>query len=172
LADARDAFRQGAPPDSLAPVRAAIAALQAIGRGQPGSAEISRLLLQAAAAGAQSERDEMMLYLDAAIQMDTLQRAAGQPGAPVFSSLEVAGDLWLQVYRYADARRYYMQAFERGPETLRVLAGLARTAARLGDSQAACTEYLTLLEKWAGRDAEPPEITDARMYVSQPVCAR
>lgn len=167
LADAREAFRLGAPPESLAPVREAIASLQALAGDRPGSAAIARLLLQAAAAGAQSERDEMSLYLDAAIQMETLQRAAAQPGAPVISALEVAGDLWLQVYRYADARRYYMQASAQGDRTLRVAAGMARTAARLGVTGAACAEYRTLLERWGTRAAEPPEIADARTYVSQ-----
>ena len=170
LVDAREAFRQGAPPESLAPVRTAIASLQSITQGRPGSAEIARLLLQAAAAAAQSERDEMALYLDAASQMETRQRAAGQPGAPVLGSLEVAGDLWLQVYRYADARRSYMQASDEGRATLGVLAGLARTAARLGLRQAACAEYRTLLDRWGLREAEPQEIADARTYLRQSAC--
>ena len=165
LVDAREAFRQGAPPESLTPVREAIASLEAIAGGRPGSAQIARLLLQAAAAGAQSERDEMSLYLDAAVQMDTLQRAAGQPGAPVVSSLEVAGDLWLQLFRYADARRYYVQAAGPGPPTVRVRAGLARTAVRLGESATACAEYRALLDRWGTREADPPEIADARAYV-------
>ena len=171
LVDARDIFRQGAPPASLAPVREAIASFQTIAQGRPGSAEIARLLLQAAAAGAQSERDEMALYLDAATVMETLQRAAGQPGPPVLSTVEVAGGLWLQVYRYADARRYYMQAVEQNRVTPPVLAGLARTAARLGIEAVACAEYRTLLDRWGTREAEPPEIADARTYLRQPACA-
>ena len=165
LVDAREAFRQGAPPESLVPVREAIASLQANALSRPGPAEIARLLLQAAAAAAQSERDEMALYLDAAGQMEALQRAAGQPGAPVLGSLEVAGDLWLQVFRYADARRNYVQAAEQGRGTLRVLAGLARTAARLDLEETACAEHRTLLDRWGTREAEPPEIGDARTYL-------
>ena len=52
LLDASEAFRPGAPPESLAPVRAAIASLQAISQDRPGSPEIARLLLHAAAAAA------------------------------------------------------------------------------------------------------------------------
>src|SRR5262245_47926335 len=91
LIDAREASRQGGSPESLAPVREAIAALERIANGRPGSAEISRLMLQAAAAAAQSEREEMRLYLDTAIRMETLQRAAGMPGAPVIDATEAAG---------------------------------------------------------------------------------
>lgn len=170
LVDAREAFKLGAPPESLAPVREAITSLQAISKNRPGQAEIARLLLQAATAGAQSERAEMALYLDAAIAMETLQRAAGQPGAPVIGSLEVAGDLWLQLFGYADARRYYLQAAQQGDRTLRVVAGLARTAARLGEGASACAEYRILLERWGTRAEKPPEIADARAYVSQ--CSR
>lgn len=112
------------------------------------------------------------LYLEHAAQMESLQRAAGQPGPPVLGSFEVAGHLWLQVFRYADARRAYMRAAEEGRPTLGVLAGLARTASRLGLEAAACAEYRTLLERWTPRDEEPPEIADARAYVGRPGCAR
>lgn len=137
LVDARAAFRQGGSPDALAPVRAAVAALDAIARNRPGSAQIARLTLQAAAAAAQSERDEMALYLDAAMRMEALQRAAGEPGAPFISSVEAGGDLWLQLFRYADARRLYMRAVDEGHATMRALAGLARSAARLGVEETA-----------------------------------
>src|SRR5690348_6322796 len=52
LVDAREAFRQGALSSTLAPVRAAIESLERISQGQPGPAEIARLMLQAAAAAA------------------------------------------------------------------------------------------------------------------------
>ena len=70
-------------------------------------------MLQAAAAAAQSEREEMRLYLDTAIRMETLQRAAGLAGAPIIAAAETAGDLWLQVHRYDEARRAYDEASER-----------------------------------------------------------
>lgn len=170
LVDAREAFGQGAPQESLAPVHEAIAALARLARNRPGPAEIARLILQAAAAAAQSERDEMSLYLDAVARMEALQRAAGQRGAPVLGSLEVAGDLWLQVHRYAEARRAYTAAAEHGGTTLRILAGLARTAARLSARDEACGEYRMLIDRWGTRLAEPPEIADARAYLRQQAC--
>jgi tetratricopeptide (TPR) repeat protein len=163
--NAQAAFRQGAPPESLTSVRQAIASLEAIAKGRPGTAEIARLVLQAAAAAAQSERDEMRLYLESAIQMERVQRAAGQAGAPLVSVSEAAGDLWLQVHRYEDARRAYEEAVEQVGFTARVLAGLARSAERLGDMPAACTAYSQLLALWGARQTRPQPIAEARAYL-------
>jgi hypothetical protein len=165
LIDAREAFRDGGPADTLAPVREAIASLQAIAKGRPGSAEIARLMLHAAAAAAQSERDEMSLYLETAVEMEMLQRTAGLTGAPLVSAAETAGDLWLQVHRYDDARRTYTEAADRVGSTLRILSGLARTARRLNDAPAACAAYRRLLDAWGGRPGLPVEIAEARAYV-------
>ena len=170
LVDSREAFRQGGPPESLVPVRQAIASLEAIAQGGPGPAEIARQLLQAAAAAAQSERDEMRLYLESAMRLETIQRAAGQPGAPLVAAAETAGDLWLQVHRYEEARQSYAHAAEQVGRTPRVLAGLARAAARLNDAPAACSAFHSLVEEWGGRPAEPQEIGEARAYLRGPSC--
>lgn len=170
LVDAREAFRQGGAPASLAPVRQAIASLGAIAQNHPGQAEIARLTLHAAAAAAQSERDEMRVYLESAIQLELLQRAAGQPGAPVVTAVETAGDLWLQVHRYDEARRAYTDAAAQVGMTRRVAAGLGRAAARLNDTAAACAAYRALLARWEARRAEPPEIAEARTYLRGPAC--
>ena len=163
---AQDAFRLGGPPESLAPVHQAITALDSMSKGRPGSAAVARLVLQAAAAAAQNELDEMRLYLESAIQMESLQRAAGQPGAPLVSAAEIAGDLWLQVHRYEDARRAYTEAGQRVGVTARVLAGAGRAAQRLGDMAAACTAFRQLLEFWGARPTSPSQITEARMHVA------
>jgi hypothetical protein len=165
LVDAREASRQGGSAETLAPVRAAITWLGQVANGRPGPAEIARLLLHAAAAAAQSERDEMRLYLDTAMRMETAQRAAGLPGAPVISAAEAAGDLWLLVHGYADARQAYAEAAARPSPSLRLLANRARADRGLGDTTAACEAYRQLLERWAARPAEPAEIADARMFV-------
>ncbi len=165
LVSARDAFREGGEPTALAPVQESLTALGEISKGRPGAAEIARLVLQAASAAAQSERDEMRLYIDSAIQMESLQLAAGQGGAPIVSASELAGDFWLQVSRYEDARRAYTEAAERVGFTLRILSGLARTARRLNDMPAACTAYRRLAEVWGARPGLPVEIAEARAYL-------
>lgn len=171
LVDAREAFRHGGSPASLAPVRQAIASLDMLAKGRQGPAEIARLTLQAAAAAAQSEREEMRLYLEAATRMEALERAANQPGAPVITAAEAAGDLWLQVHRYEEARQSYLVAAQQVGPALRVLAGLARATARLNEAIAACGAFRSLVEQWGARQAEPPEINEARAYLRGPACA-
>ena len=122
-------------------------------------------MLHAAVAAAQSERDEMRLYINAAVQMEALRRAAGLPGAPVVSAAEAAGDLWLQVHRYEDARSAYVSAADRIGATPRILAGLARSAQRLDDIETACLSYRRLLDIWDSRLSTPAEIAEARQYV-------
>ena len=126
LAAAEEAWRQGGSDDSLAPVHRAMAALEQIAMNRPGPAEISRLVLAAAAAAAQSEREEMGAFLVHATEMEVLQLAAGQPGAPGVSALEAAGDLWLRVHRYDEAKRAYERAAAIVGPTERITAGLAR----------------------------------------------
>ena len=170
LFEAREAFREGGGPDALASVRSAIASLEDLATGRPGSAEIARLTLHAASAAAQSERDEMSLYLETALEMESLQRIAGLPGAPLVAAAEVAGELWLQVHRYEDARRAYTAGAERVGSTLRILSGLARTARRLNDTAGACASYRRLLDAWGERPGLPLEIAEARAYIGG--CAR
>jgi len=166
LSNAREAARQGGSPESLAPVTQAIAWLGIVSNGRPGPAEIARLTLQGAAAAAQSERDEMRLYLESAVRMETVQRAAGMPGAPLVSAAETAGDLWLQVHHYDEARHAYEDAADRFGASLRTHAGRARAARSVNDTAAACRAFRALLDAWGARHGQPAEIVEARAYVA------
>jgi hypothetical protein len=170
LVDAREAFRDGGAVAALAPVPGPIESLGTISQGRSGPAEIARLVLQAAAAASQSERDEMRLYLETAMQMKVIQSAAGLPGAPIVSATEVAGDLWLQVNRYEDARQAYADAAYRLGPSLRNMVGSARASSRLKDVLEACRSYGALLETWSTRPGLPSEVAEARTYVEK-VCA-
>lgn len=170
LLGAREAYRKGGGDDSLAPVREAVSALAALSKNQRGPADIARLILLAAAAAAVSEREEMLVFIDFARQKELEQRAARQPGPPMVSALEVAGDLWLQVHRYEDAQRLYELAAEHLGYTPRVLLGLGRIAVQLKQTPRACANYRKLVEWWGRRTAMPPEIAEARDYLQQPVC--
>jgi hypothetical protein len=126
VAAALDAYKQGGSEESLAPVRDAIGELERISGQRPGPAEVARLVLVAAAAAAQSEREEMGAFLTHALAMESLQFAAGQPGAPVLTAHEIAGELWLQVHRFDEARAAFERAAEQVGTTPRIAAGLAR----------------------------------------------
>ena len=166
LINALDASREGGTPKSLEPVREAIAWLELTAGGRAGPAEIARLMLHAAAAAAQSERDEMRLYLDTALHMETLQRSAGLAGAPIITAAETAGDLWLHVHRYDQAQLAYERAAEQSGVTLRILAGRGRAARGANSPAVACAAFRALIEDWGVRRAEPVEIAEARSYVA------
>jgi hypothetical protein len=169
LIAARDAYRFGGSPESLAPVKVAIEQLAARSKDSA-VAEIARVVLLAASSGAQSERDEMGLFLEHAINLERQQRAAGLAAAPIVTAHEVAGDLWLQVHRFDDARRAYLEAATQIGATRRVTLGLARTAARLADSQTSCEQYRNLVSGWPQRGGEPPELSEARTVLRRQDC--
>jgi hypothetical protein len=131
LEAARAAARVGGSTESLVPVREAIATLDHLAAGTAGPAEIARYVLLAAADAAQEERDEMALFLEHAVALERAQLDAHRPGAPGVTALEVAGDLWLQVRRYDDAKQAYERARAVLGSTPRIEAGLARVEAAL-----------------------------------------
>ena len=151
---ARAAYQSGGSPESLKEVQAAVAALNIAGE------RIAAYVLQAAAEAARSERDSLGLFIEQAVQLESVRLAGGRPPAPIISAHEAAGELWLQVHRYEDARRAYLRAAERIGTTPRITLGLARAAARLRDVPEACRQYVALAAAW--KDSRRPiEIGEA-----------
>ena len=169
LIAARDAYRYGGSAESLEPVKLAIKQLESRSPGSS-AAEVARVVLQAASAAAQSEREEMGLLLEHALNLEEQARAAGQPGAPIVSASEVTGDLWLQVHRFEDAHRAYLAASSQVGSTRRITLGLARTAFRLGELPAACEHYRLLVSGWPKSGGEPPELGEARTFLRRAEC--
>ena len=169
LVAARDAYLYGGSPESLTPVKAAQAELGAR-TSETATAEIAIVVLQAASAAAQSERESMALLLDQALWLEQRQRDIGAPGAPVLTAHEVAGDLWLQVHRFEDARRAYERAVQVVGVTRRITLGLARVAVRLDDPTAACAEYARLVAGWPQGASEPTELAEARTFLRRAAC--
>jgi hypothetical protein len=166
---AREASRVGGSPEALRPVLQSIATLQDQ-FGKSGPSQIAALVLQAAAAAAQSERDELALMIDYAVQLEDRDLSAKRPALPMISAHEAAGDLWLQVYRYDDARRAYTRAAERIGVTPRITVGLARLAVRLDALATACKQYRSLVTTWKTPGPEPPELAEARTFLTNPAC--
>ena len=166
---ARDAYRVGGSPESLRPVLQSIAMLQDMG-GTSGPAQIAALVLQSAAAAAQSERDELASLIEYAVQLEERNAAASLPALPMVTAHEAAGELWLQVHRYDDARKAFERAASRVGSTPRVTLGLARVAARLDAVASACTQYRRLVESWKTPTENPPEIAEARAFLNGPAC--
>src|SRR6185436_15894213 len=97
-------------------------------------------------------------YLDTALRMETLQRGGGMPGAPLVSAAEAAGELWLQVHRYDDARAVYDKASLMYGSSLRMLAGQVRVARGVNDTARACSAFRAFLAAWGARPGQPAEI--------------
>lgn len=172
LLGAPEAMEQGGTIDSLREVRSAANALSRRAEGGNRHWEAASLALRAVVAASQQERAEMAIYLAEAARVEELLHAAGLPGAPVVTAHELAGDLWLQVHQYADARAAYLRAAAVVGSTPRVRLGLARSADRLKDAASACAEYQALLRDWSAgaRDRTPREIADAERRAPT-VCA-
>jgi hypothetical protein len=167
---ARDAYRAGGSPESLRAVTQSIDMLRDI--GTTGQAQVAALVLQAAAAAAQSERDDLALMINYATELEGRTLAAKRPGLPMITAHEAAGDLWLQVHRYDDARQAYTKAAERLGVTPRITLGLARLAVRIDAVATACKQYQSLVASWKvkGSGAEPPELSEARTFLTNPAC--
>jgi hypothetical protein len=170
LTAARAAYATGGDPASLAPVQAAIAAVgerAALGE----LAEIVGLVLRAASAAAQSERDEMSVMLAQALQVERGRGARGLGGAPLVSAHEMAGELWLQVHRYDEAAAAFRTARAYAGDTPRIAIGLARALARQNQTGAACVEYRRLAgQSRALRPAMAGELAEADEYLRRPAC--
>lgn len=171
LLGALEAARDGGTVDSLRETRSAVHALSRRAEGRGGRWEVASVVLQAAIAGAQSERDVMAVYLEQATRLELLQLEAKQSPAPLISALELAGDLWLLVHQFEEARRAYERAREHVGPTGRVLLGLARASVRLKDHARACAEYARLLEWWAPRTSRPAEVVEAWLFAGSLACA-
>lgn len=167
---ARDAYRFGGSPESLAPVQQILDRIDTSAFASSGEAEIVRFVLRAAMAAAQSERDTLALLIGHAMDLESRRRSAGLRGAPIMTAHEAAGDLWLQVHRFEDARRAYTRAADQVSRTARVVLGLARTAVRLSDIPAACEEYARLATAPSTAATLPSEIAEARTFVQQHAC--
>lgn len=145
---ARAAERTGGSEESLRGARAAVERLVAIGARPEWrvESEYARAAILAAIAAAQDERGEMALYLAHARSLSEQLALAGATPRWPLPIAALAGDLWLEVDRYDEART----AFERAEPTGFVLIGLARTRTRLDDRAGACEAYRQALQKSDG----------------------
>ena len=170
LLAARAADAQFGSAASLQPLKQAITDLQPFAAADP-FARAMQAVLRAGMPAAQHERAELTLFIDEMLRMESLQLEARQPALPVLSAHEVAGQFWLQLHLYDEARRAFERAVQRIGQTPHVMSGAARTAAGRKDVPAACEQYRRLVAWWSDRVGSPPEITEARAFIRQPQCA-
>lgn len=166
LQHARHAATRGGPPELLAPVVEAVERLEAR-RQQPGAvraAQYAQGALRAAAAAAQDERPELQIWLthtaDLAARLDPVGE---RPRWPLPAAL-LAGDLWYEVDRYAEARDAYRTALALSA-TAYGQRGLARALNRLGETAAACDAYRQLTAWPSPHRVSAAALAEARAYL-------
>ncbi|HVG71577.1 MAG TPA: hypothetical protein VM819_11735 [Vicinamibacterales bacterium] len=170
LLAARAANEQFGSAASVAPVKQAITELEKDAAAYP-AVRAMQTVLRAALPAAQHERAEMGLFIEEMLRMESIQLEAQQPPLPVLSAHEAAGQFWLQLHLYEEARRAFERAAQRIGPTPHVMLGAARAAAGLKQLPAACEQYRRLVTWWKDRPGSPPEISEARTFIKQPSCA-
>jgi hypothetical protein len=131
-------------------------------------AELRRVSVLAAIAGAQEERDELTLLLAHGDQLQARLQAI-RPGEDVVLPFdELAGDLWLQIHRFDDARQRYARVVQQSPGRTRAWLGLARAARDAGagaDARAAAREVQRL---WADTAVLETVASELRQIIEGP----
>jgi hypothetical protein len=116
--------------------------------------ERARLLVQGAMAGAQYERDEMQLLLDAAHDLEQRMMAGDELAVPVVLAWELEADLLRVTDRYAAASERYRDVLVEMPRRVQARIGLADAYRRLGYAREADETQAQARALWSGADAE------------------
>lgn len=122
-------------------------------------AEYAQTAIRAAIAAAQDERPEMELLLTHARDLTERLAVRGRRALWPHPFNVLAGELWLEVDRYEDARLAFNRAVKDQASPL-ALVGLARTLARLERHAEACETFVRV------RDDPGPLRNQARAYLT------
>ncbi len=133
--EARRLALSGGDPQQLGSVQTLLDWLA--GLGNTLQVQYATTVIRAAVAAAQDERDEMGLYLMHADWLAGRLALVGERARWPLPPDLVAGELWFEVDRYADAQAAYTRASASGRSRL----GLARAAERGADTATACRAY-------------------------------
>lgn len=145
----QDAVLQGRARDQLG--RLTQLARQA---GPLSEEERARLLVQGAMAGAQYERDEMQMLLDAAHELEQRLLAGDELAVPVVLAWELEADLLRLTDRYVAASERYRDVLREMPRRVQARIGLADAYRRLGYASEADQTRAQALALWSRADPE------------------
>lgn len=126
------------------------------------------LLVRAAIAGGQYERDEMTIMLRQAQRMEEELVNTGRLHEMLLRTDELAGDLRSQLQDAGHARLHYRDVLKAAPRHAAALIGLARAEQALGQVEAARDAARQFLDVWAAADPDRPELVEARRFLESP----
>ena len=140
-AQARALAPAGGAAELLEPVQQTLDDLQRL-RATPVAleAEYAEMAIRAAIAAAQDERPQMELLLTHARDLSERLTLRGRWATFPRTLHMLAGELWFEVDRYADAREAFEAALRVTPSAA-AHVGLARALARLDQHDLACAAY-------------------------------
>jgi hypothetical protein len=155
---ARELAPKGGAIELLGPVNVRLKELDAI-PGKP--ARYAETVIRAAVSAAQEERDEMELLLTHARGLSSQMELIGESAQWPLPIDEAAGELWLEVDRFTEARDSYERATKSKP-TPNAWIGLARVSDKLGDAVTACRAYTNAN---ATKDLPAPVALEISLYL-------
>jgi tetratricopeptide (TPR) repeat protein len=140
----------------LSQARRELAALEGLARnaGPVSDAEVARLAVQAALAGAQYERDEMQVLMESARDLAVRLDDGDERRVRVVLPREQQADLLRVTDRYAAAAEMYREILAAEPSRVQSRIGLAEAYRRLGYAKEADVALDQARALWSGADPE------------------
>ena len=118
------------------------------------------LQLQSLIAFAGGDGKQALQLVKRAVAVEDEMPLAYGPPSPVKPSRELFGELLLELSQPAEARQEFERALERAPRRALSLLGLARAAAKAGDTAASKDAYRELQDVWSQADNDLPQLKE------------
>ena len=125
-------------------------------------AEVTALELEALLRLAEGKAAGATQIMQSAVAAEDELSLGYGPPYPVKPAHELLGEILLELARPEEAREQFERALDRAPRRALSLLGLARAAAKAGDSPKAQDTYAELLGIWHRADDDAPELAEVR----------
>ena len=125
-------------------------------------AEVTALELEALLRLAEGKAADATQVMQSAVAAEDELSLGYGPPYPVKPAHELFGEILLELDRPEEAREQFERALDRAPRRALSLLGLARAAAKAGDSRKARDSYAELQRVWHRADDDVPELAEVR----------
>jgi tetratricopeptide (TPR) repeat protein len=129
--------------------------------------EIQELEIAAVYSAARGNVDEAIGTMRKAIVLEEATTPPPGPPTVLKPAHELFGEILLRAGRFADAASQFATVLSQHRHRARALLGVARAAARSGDTQGAAQAYAQFARQWQQGDAQLPESREALEYSKQ-----
>jgi tetratricopeptide (TPR) repeat protein len=133
------------------------------------SAEIMKLEVAGTAAASKGNYAEAVEMMTRATAIEEEMSPPSGPPSLIKPSHELLGEILLAAGRSKEATKQFETALLRQPNRARSLLGLARAAAKAGDTKSAAEAYSRFARQWNQADAGLAELREAQEYLKQAV---